>query len=183
MDRRQFLAASGLGVIAHQVGATNLLLSPRAAHALSVPYRVLAAAEVQAVEALGDTLLPGAADAGLAHYLDHHLAAAPADSLLMIRYLDVPPPYMQFYRPCLASVDSATLKLHGKPFAKLEPKAKDGFVAAMQAGTLVDWIGPPAPMCYFVLRADAVDVVYGTPEGFAKLGVPYMQHIMPATNW
>ena len=32
-------------------------------------------------------------------------------------------------------------------------------------------------------RSDAVDVVYGTPEGFAKLGVPYMPHIMPPTSW
>ena len=45
------------------------------------------------------------------------------------------------------------------------------------------WAGPPAPLVYFVVRSDAVDVVYGTPEGFDKLGVPYMQHIMPPRKW
>jgi hypothetical protein len=32
---------------------------------------------------------------------------------------------------------------------------------------------------YFVLRSDAVDVVYGTMEGYESLGVPYMPHIVP----
>ena len=27
------------------------------------------------------------------------------------------------------------------------------------------------------------DVVYGTPEGFKKLGVPYMEHILPPEGW
>ena len=35
----------------------------------------------------------------------------------------------------------------------------------------------------FVLRADALDVTYGTPEGFDALGIPYMAHIMPETPW
>jgi hypothetical protein len=36
---------------------------------------------------------------------------------------------------------------------------------------------------YFLLRTDAVDVVYGTMEGYAQLGVPYMPHIAPARSW
>jgi len=30
-----------------------------------------------------------------------------------------------------------------------------------------------------MVRSDAVDVVYGTVEGFERLGVPYMPHILP----
>ena len=28
-----------------------------------------------------------------------------------------------------------------------------------------------------------IDVVYGTVEGFARLGVPYMPHILPERSW
>jgi hypothetical protein len=34
-----------------------------------------------------------------------------------------------------------------------------------------------------VLRADAVDVVYGTMEGYEALGIPYMAHIAPDKRW
>jgi hypothetical protein len=33
------------------------------------------------------------------------------------------------------------------------------------------------------VRADALDVVYGTPEGFDALGIPYMAHIKPEKPW
>jgi hypothetical protein len=34
-----------------------------------------------------------------------------------------------------------------------------------------------------VLRSDAVDVVYGTEEGYKDLGIPYMAHIAPLKRW
>jgi hypothetical protein len=183
LDRRRFLGGAGLGLLAFTVGGATLLLTPREARARDVPFRVLTPEDVRVVESLGETLLPGAATAGLAHYLDQQLAATPADSLLMIRYLDVPPPYAAFYKPCLASVDAASRKLHGKPFHDLDAPARDAFVAAIQKSVPEGWQGPPAPFFYFVFRADAVDVVYGTPEGFEKLGMPYMAHIAPPTPW
>ena len=36
---------------------------------------------------------------------------------------------------------------------------------------------------YLVLRSDAVDVVYGTVEGYEALGIPYMPHIAPDKRW
>jgi hypothetical protein len=36
---------------------------------------------------------------------------------------------------------------------------------------------------WFVLRSDAVDVVYGTKEGVERLGLPYMAHIEPPSRW
>lgn len=181
--RRGFLQGTGLGLLAFQVGGASLLLSPREAHARNLPLRALSSAEAATVQALGETLLPGATAAGLVHYLDQQLAAAPADSLLMIRYLDVPPPYLAFYRPCLAAVDAVVAKRHGKHFSALEAAERDALVGELQARNPDGWEGPPAPLFYFVLRNDAVDVVYGTPEGFARLGVPYMQHILPPSNW
>jgi hypothetical protein len=45
------------------------------------------------------------------------------------------------------------------------------------------WHDPPPPFFYFVSRADAVDVVYGTLEGFRRLRVPYLAHIRPTEPW
>jgi hypothetical protein len=54
----------------------------------------------------------------------------------------------------------------------------------MIAGSPAGWAGGvPAPLFYFGLRSDAIDVVYGTVDGFAKLGIPYMPHILPTTAW
>jgi hypothetical protein len=48
-------------------------------------------------------------------------------------------------------------------------------------GNVVD--GFPIFLFYLCFRSDTVDVVYGTPEGFKKLNVPYMEHIMPPEGW
>ena len=39
--------------------------------------------------------------------------------------------------------------------------------------------GRRGPFVYLLLRSDAVDVVYGTMDGYAALGIPYMPHIAP----
>lgn len=183
IDRRKFLQRAALGTLAFQTGAAQLLLTPREARARALEFRVLAPAEVRALEALGETLLPGAREAGLAHFIDQQLASRPEDCLLMLRYLDVPPPYADFYRAALGALDGAARSAHGKLFAELEPAQAESFVAAMGRENPPGWQGPPAPFAYFVLRSDAVDVVYGTIEGFEKLGVPYMPHIVPERKW
>lgn len=183
LNRRDFLAGAGAGLFAFQVGEATELLTPRAARQRGARYRVLTAEECQAVESLGDTLLPGATEAGLAHYLDSQLAATPEQSLLMLRYLDVPPPYLAFYRACLAALDASVRRAHRQPFHRLDTAARDSVVVGLQQKNPDGWQGPPAPLFYFVLRSDAVDVVYGTPAGFDKLGIPYMPHIMPPSNW
>ena len=48
---------------------------------------------------------------------------------------------------------------------------------------LEGWQGPPAPFVYLITRSDAVDVVFGTMEGYASLGIPYMAHIPPERRW
>ena len=57
------------------------------------------------------------------------------------------------------------------------------FVTSMATDSLSGWAGPPASYVLFVLRADALDVTYGTPEGFEKLGIPYMAQIKPDKPW
>lgn len=183
MDRRHFIRNGSLGLLAFTVGGVELLLSPRDARARDLPFQVLSASEVLALNTLGEVLLPGAAAAGLAHYIDHQLAVPAAESLLIIRYLDMPPPYSPFYRGALLAADNASRAAHGVPLSELTGDQRQDFVAAMARGEVSGWQGSPAGLVYFVLRNDAVDVVYGTQDGFAKLGFPYQPHIIPPTAW
>lgn len=181
--RRQFLRSGSLGLLAFSLGGVELLLTPREARAKALPFRVLRPAEVASLEALGEILLPGARDAGIAHFVDQQLAADPADCLLLIRYLDVPPPYIDIYRPALAALDTASQNAHRKNFTALDEKTAISLVRTMSESNPDGWQGPPAPLFYFAARSDAVDVVYGTEEGFERLGIPYMAHIRPTAKW
>lgn len=171
--------AAGLGLLAWQIGGHSEWLTPRAAKLRGVPLQTLSADEAQTLEALGDVLLPGAREAGIALFVDKHLSAPPSETLLTIRYLDVPPPYALFYKSALAALDAFA----GGSFARVAPRHAVDIVRAIANTVPSGWKGPPSPLLYFTVRSDAVDVVYGTQEGFDKLGIPYMPHIAPPTNW
>ena len=183
LRRRRLLQSGSLGLLAFSLGGIELLLTPREARARDLPFRVVRPAEVASLEALGEILVPGAREAGIAHFVDQQLAADPADCLLLIRYLDVPPPYLDVYRPALAAVDAASQAAHRKAFAALDEQAAINLVRTMSERNPEGWQGPPAPLFYFAARSDAVDVVYGTEEGFERLGIPYMAHIRPTAKW
>ena len=53
----------------------------------------------------------------------------------------------------------------------------------MRQNKIEGWQGPAGSFVYLLLRSDAVDVVYGTMEGYAALGIPYMPHIAPTKRW
>jgi len=182
-ERRTFMKGAAVSALVFTVGGTDVLLTAREAYAQNVPLKVLAPGERAALEALGDTLLPGAKDAGLAHYLDAQLSVAPSECMLLIRTLDVPPPYTTFYRKGLEGLDQVSQKLHGGKFAALTPTERHGLVDQIRQKNPDGWAGPPSPFFYFVTRVDAVDVCYGTVEGFEKLSIPYMPHILPTRSW
>jgi hypothetical protein len=127
--------------------------------------------------------VPGSASAGLAQYLDHQLSGDAADSMLMVKYLGVAAPFNEFYRGGLRATDAAARSLHGKALADLTAEQATALVAQMSGGHVDGWQGPPPGLFYFVLRSDAVDVLYGTQAGFELLGVPYMAHIAPPSRW
>jgi len=181
--RRLVLKGAALGAFSFTVGGAEVLLSPREAHAQGVPLKVLTPDERAALGALGDTLLPGAKDAGLAHYVDQQLSVPPNEALLMARAVGVMPPYANFYRAGLAGLDAAGQKVHGAKFAALPLEKRNEFVEQFRQKIPDGWSGPPSPFFYFVSRADAVDVFYGTVEGFERLGIPYMPHIAPLKRW
>src|ERR1700689_5417250 len=63
------------------------------------------------------------------------------------------------------------------------PAEQHDFIDLMRQNKLDGWKGPGSPFVYFLLRTDAVDVVYGTMDGYAHLGVPYQAHIAPTQSW
>jgi Gluconate 2-dehydrogenase subunit 3 len=185
-SRRDFLvqgAAGGACLLTFTLSGCEARLTPAQARAAKVPFRSLNASDVKTLEALGETLVPGSSTAGLAHYLDHQLSVEAADSMLMIKYLGVAPPFNEFYRGGLRATDAAAQSLHGKPLADLGTPEATALVSQMSGGHIDGWQGPPPGLFYFVLRSDAVDVVYGTQGGFELLGVPYMAHIEPPSRW
>jgi ABC-type phosphate/phosphonate transport system substrate-binding protein len=83
----------------------------------------------------------------------------------------------------LLTVDDVSRKSFGKEFAQLTAKDQREFIDRMRQNKIEGWTGKPAGLAYAVLRADAVDVVYGTVEGYEALGIPYMPHIPPEKRW
>jgi hypothetical protein len=186
-SRRDFLihgaAAGGVCLLTFTLSGCKTKLTPAQARAAKVPLHTFAASEVTTLDVLGETLLPGSAAAGLAQYIDHQLSGDPAQSMLMIKYLGVPVPFDVFYRDGLRATETAAQALYGTAFAGLNSQQADTLVTQMSAGHVDGWQGPPSALFYFVVRNDAVDVVYGTQAGFEVLGVPYMAHIAPPGRW
>jgi hypothetical protein len=184
--RRTFLkqgAVGGIGLLTFVVAGCEKQLTPAQARATGVPFRTFNEEQVRTLDALAETLLPGSAALGVAHFIDHQLSGPPADSMLMIKYLGLNPPFTDFYKSGLAAAETAARKQFAQPVSALAASDAQALVARMAKGDIPDWSGPPAPLFFFVLRNDAVDATYGTPAGFEKLGVPYMAHIAPPTRW
>src|SRR5712691_489889 len=185
MKRRDFMRGAAVGTLAFTVGDARLLLTPREARAQGVPFRLLKAKEAEALEALGETLVPGARAAGISHFSDQQLSVAPEEALLEARILNVRPPFANFYRAAIGAIDTASKVLkNGHRFAQLNPSEQHDFIDAMRQNKVQSWQGPSgSSFVYLVLRSDAVDVVYGTMEGYEALGIPYMPHIAPDKRW
>jgi hypothetical protein len=183
MDRRQFLRESGRGIAVASIFGPAIVLSPAEAREKQLPLKVLSRAEVSTLEAAAEILLPGSAAAGVVYFIDEQLSRDPNDSLLIARYLQVPPPYTDFYQGSVQALNGLSLSHHQKPFAELDIDTKKHLVASLFPQQPEGWRGPPSQLSYLCLRSDAVDVVYGTMEGFAALDIPYLAHIEPESKW
>lgn len=182
-SRRSVLrTAASLGITA-LVGGVLVPMSPREAFAARAKLRTLTEDEAATLAAVAETIVPGAAEAGVAFYVDHHLTVPYEESFLMARYLDVPAPYIDFYRPALAAMDAHVRGIAGRRMDAIARAQRMHMIERLQAGEAEGWQGPPPPYFFFAVRGDAVDVTWGTMEGFEKLGVPYMAHIEPPTPW
>jgi hypothetical protein len=183
IERRAFMKGAGLGALAFTVGGAQVLLTPAQAFAQNVPLRTLKPAEAATLGAMGETLVPGAREAGVVNFVDQQISGPAEEALLEARILSVKPPYANFYRAALGAIDNASTAKHGKPFAELDAAAQHEFVDQMRQNKIDGWKGPGGPFVYLILRSDAVDVVYGTMAGYQGLGIPYMAHIEPKRSW
>lgn len=181
-SRRTFLQASGLS-LAYAVGTQTLCLSPAQAYAKQLPFKRLTETEAVTLERLADTIVPGARAAGIAHYVDSQLSAPGDDCLLMIKYLGVPAPFDAFYQASLQAADQLARGEFEKPWSSLSERQREVLSDQIASGSIPDWQGPPPGFFFFVLRADASDVVYGTESGHASIDFPHMAHIKPVQEW
>jgi hypothetical protein len=184
IERRALMKGAALSALAFSVGGTQVLLSPRAARAQNIPFRTLTPEQVETLDALGETLVPGAKQAGISHFVDQQLSIPHGEALLEARILNVRPPFANFYRAALGAIDKNSQAKNGdKKFAQLTEDERIVFVDLMRQNKFEGWQGPAGPFVYLIMRSDAVDVVYGTMEGYAALGIPYMPHIAPEKKW
>jgi hypothetical protein len=177
--RRTFLrqagGASAVVLAGHMIGA-----SATAARAASTG--PLTAAQTATLASWCDTVVPGAASADVGAFVGAQLAKPAEDALLMLRYLDWPPPFAPFYEDGIAAVDRLSADTYGTRFEALSGSRRESLVARVVAGDAA-WSGPPAYLFYLATRADAVDVVYGTPEGHRRVGAPTRLLARPPARW
>jgi gluconate 2-dehydrogenase subunit 3-like protein len=183
MKRRVFLKGASMGVLAFTVDGIDILMTAGEARARAVPFRMLSGEEAETLEALGEALVPGAREAGVAHFIDQQVSVPPGEALLEARIVNIRPPFINFYRAAIGGVDRASMARGSKRFAALSASEQHDFIDQLRQNKIDGWQGPPAGQVYFVLRSDAVDVVYGTMEGYESLGVPYLPHIAPDKRW
>jgi len=177
--RREFMYGSALGLLGVAADAesfANAVVPAARSSAFTL-------SEAAVMDALGEVMLPGARAAGISGYVGTQLLLPPEHLVLMIKYIVSSPPYTEFYRSGLNSLEAVTIKRYSRHFARLPPVQAAGLVRELGAGGLEHWSGPPQPLFHFIARNDALDVVYGTRQGFNRLGTPYMAHIEPPEDW
>ena len=172
LTRRRLLGSS-VFTASFLVLGDRVMLSAAEAVELDFTPEVLTRDQLKIIETVADQLVPGSANAGIAAYLDAQLRAG-NDSLLIGKYLGVDiSAQIDFYESLARNLQKALQT----------EQAISEVLSAMWSDTQAGWQGPPASYMLFVLRADALDVTYGTPEGFEALDIPYMAHIMQETPW
>jgi hypothetical protein len=148
-------------------------------HDLSEPGQpgVLNAGQRAALRSVANTLVPGAAEAGIVIFIERQLARE--NPLLYLKYRDLPLEPLAFYQGALDAIDRLAHRQYGQAFADLSEAERNGIVDLLIDGDPPGWDGPPATEVFTVLRMDAFDVVYATPAGYERLGVPLAFHIIP----
>jgi len=180
------LIASG-ALIAVGATASVIYLTPRQAAEKDSPMQTLSAAEKATLQSFGEVIVPGSTVAGMVHFLDSQLAQDPNDCMLILKYFQIRPPYVSFYSAGCAALDAHCQAVFARNFVDLSKPEKAKAVEALVGGKPQGWPegpkGPPAFLFYMFVRSDGVDVVYGMPDVFEKLEVPYMEHILPPEGW
>ncbi len=183
--RRSFVDKAFKGsmlCLTFKIGGASILLTPEQAHAQGVPLQKLSDEQARRLELLAETMVPGSSELGVVQFIDHQLNADPNEAMLIAKYFGAPLPYLNFYAGGVAVAAAMAEESLGKSIDDLGAAEAKTLVKEMSMpGNVVNEF--PIFLFYMCLRSDAVDVVYGTPEGFSKLNVPYMEHILPPEGW
>ena len=183
MRRRAFVQGAAATTFLFSVAGVEKPLTPAQAYAQGAALKKLTPEQADSLGVFVDALVPGARTAGIAQFVDHQCSEPPHRALLALRIANGQPPYVDFYTKSLAEIDRQCGSLFGKAFSGLGEADQRAFIDLLRQGKLGDWRGPPQPLVYNIMREDGVDVVYGTVEGFERLGVPYMAHVLPTARW
>lgn len=171
-NRRDVITGGATALGLFLIGGKQVWATPGDAVAQNFTPQILTLRQSKALATLAEHLVPGSAKAGINAYIDTQLAAGP-DSLLMAKYVGVPVEQQKdFYLSALNAIVST-----------MSDTALEAFATAMASDTVPQWQGPPASYVFFLLRADALDVTYGSEAGFENLDIPYSAHIRPETTW
>ena len=120
IGRRGFVKGATFSALAFTVGGAEIIMAASEARARGVPFRLLDAHQGETLEALGETLVPTARRVrrGSTSSISS-FGAAHANRLLQARIFNFRPPFADFYRAAIISVDGASKKMFGKDFAQL----------------------------------------------------------------
>jgi len=171
-NRRDVITGGATALGLFFIGGQRVWATPGDAVARNFTPQILTQPQSLALTTLAEHLVPGSAKGGINAYIDSQLAAGP-DSLLMAKYVGVP---VEQQRTFYSSALDALVKA-------LAETPVEAVAAAMATDAVTDWQGPPASYVFFLFRADALDVTYGSEAGFATLDIPYSAHIRPETTW
>jgi hypothetical protein len=185
LTRRSFVdkaVKSSLLCLTYNIGGVSLLMTPEEARAQGMPLKKLSEQQARQLDILAEALVPTSSKLGVVQFVDHQLNEDPNEALLIAKYFGIAPPYVNFYAKGLEVAAGVAQSTLGKPLEELNADELVTLIRTIApAETIVD--GFPIFLFNMCLRSDAVDVVYGTPAGFERLNVPYMQHILPPEKW
>src|SRR6516225_4435088 len=136
IERRAFMKGAAIGTLAFTVGGAEVMLTPRQARAEGAALRTLTADQAATLDAMGETLVPGAKDAGITYFVDQQISIPPQEALLEARIMNVKPPFPNFYRAALGAIDGASsARYGGRNFAQLAGNEQHEFVDLMRQTT------------------------------------------------
>jgi len=82
IQRRAFMKGAAIGALAFTIGDADVMLTPRQARAQGAALRSLTADQAATLDAMGETLVPGAKEAGITHFVDQQISIPPQEALL-----------------------------------------------------------------------------------------------------
>ena len=148
IQRRAFMKGAAIGTLAFTVDGAEVMLTPRQARAQGAALRTLTADQAATLDAMGETLVPGAKDAGITYFVDQQISIPPQEALLEARIMNVKPPFPNFYRAALGAIDGASsARYGGRNFAQLAGNEQHEFVDLMRQNKLTAGKAPPPALC------------------------------------